>query len=617
MTGTSSGEEDRVRASRDALISRLYKSERDWRFFPGDGGDPSEISDCARTRSTTIEQRVREADGLGAAEQAAMTHALKYFPIMFVSAPHIEDEVSGTFPGTPTPLLYATALLDRCLRIDEFPSMRVPEVVAVLNPPVYNEAFRRELVDIVVREKPVFVGISNLSEGHHFAMAIARQVKLASPETIVMLGGQHEDGTNPVVYRRAAQRATDGATISSQYALDDAALARTTALQTLATEDDRECVDFVISGDGQYLLLEFLTILADRLPCRIPQLTTALLEREATISSLPGSGFLFFSTDSGVLQHLETAGTPIDGNQLPFIDVSCVSHENRFPVFAYQKTAQVMACLGCKYTCSFCHESAENVLYDTPKLLQRTVAHVMAELELRWEQGFTAAFFDDSTFTQDRRWVDEMLTSLIARRVGGEFLEWGCQTTINDLTVALLDRMALAGCSYIYFGFESARPTAAVQKMRRATGGGREGWPRRFARVVRACHTSGIRVGTSLQFGLGESESDRRDTLDLVGTLHREGCIAPESVALNINAAYPGTEQWVGRLSDHHQKMPDYRDRLVRHPAFETAHQFTSLPWNEVEEIYALAVERLGEAILSVDFSTQARALQRLIQNAS
>ena len=92
-------------------------------------------------------------------------------------------------------------------------------------------------------------------------------------------------------------------------------------------------------------------------------------------------------------------------------------------------------------------------------------------------------------------------------------------------------------------------------------------------------------------------------TLELVARLYEEGAIAKGCVALNINAPYPGTEQWVRLLRDLEATLPDYREKLVRHPAFETAHQFTRLEAEEADALYELAVQLLGDAVLSVDFA--------------
>jgi hypothetical protein len=158
--------------------------------------------------------------------------------------------------------------------------------------------------------------------------------------------------------------------------------------------------------------------------------------------------------------------------------------------------------------------------------------------------------------------------------------------------------MGEAGCSYIYFGVESAKPAAsAVQKvLQLRVTAPQLSWSSRFAQVARWCRDAGIRVGTSLQFGLGESPDDRVATLKLVAELHQEGCIPAGCVALNINSPYPGTRQWVELLRAD-VPVPDYRERLIRHTAFETAHQFSTIQGQAVQDIYELAAEILGPAL--------------------
>jgi radical SAM superfamily enzyme YgiQ (UPF0313 family) len=602
---------EEVRLRRRRRVAELFEDERDWRLYPGDGGDPAEVSPEALAREVEIETEARARvvhNGDDRAYQRALAEErdrLKHFPVVFVSAPHIDSAVNGTFPGMPTPLLYATALLDRYLQIDEFPARRVPRVVAVMNPALYNDAFVDELVENVEVHRPWLVAVSNLSEGHYFALEVARIVKAVAPETIVLVGGQHEDATNPLAYRRTAARADAlPASFRELYRLDESQLRRADGLQTLAQPAERDIVDFVAAGDGPYLMLELVRLLAENPDSSAEKLKHVVQASAERFGQLPGSSFLFFYEPGGArLVHVETSGTPIDANKLPFISIERLTHENRFPVFDHKLTTQVMACTGCKYACAFCHESADHLLYGLPKLLQRTAAHVVKELDLRLDQGFEAAFFDDSTFTQNPRWVDDFLTLLEERRAHGRFIEWGCQTTINDVSPPLLTRMGQAGCTYTYFGFESARPEVEqVQKMRRVLGRGAD-WSESFRRAAAWCNDAGIRVGTSLQFGLGESAAERVQTLELVARLYEQGYIAKGCVALNINAPYPGTEQWVRLLRDSTATLPDYRQKLVRHPAFETAHQFTRIRGAEADAIYEVAVGLLGDAVLSVDFS--------------
>ncbi|MEV0941670.1 B12-binding domain-containing radical SAM protein [Micromonospora wenchangensis] len=599
------GAQERIRRERAERIARdLSEHERGWRWYPGDGLDPGTVSAEAMRRELDRDRELVERLGTATGPEAdRLRHRLKHFPVLFISAPHVEEHATGAFPGMPTPLLYATCLLDRMLRIDEFCGDRVPEVVGVLNPPAYSDAFERTLVECVAEHLPVVVGISNLSEGHHFALRIAELVKSVSPNSIVLLGGQHEDAVNPDAYRSTSERV--GAMgerqreVHRSYSLTTRQLDRLAALQTFATERERTIVDLVFAGDAVFALPELLAVVAESLPVDARALRKRLLADRARFAALPGVGQLVLvDDDTQLITSIPLSGVPIDGNKLPFIDVTRISHENLFSVFGNRPTAQVMAALGCKYSCSFCHESADAFLYNQPKIRQRTPEHVMREIRLRIDQGFDAVFFDDSTFTQNRRWLSDLLTMLEADRAAGRRFEWGCQTTVNDVDEGLLRRMGESGCSYIYFGVESAQPDAVrvqkVQQLRLLAEP--TDWTEQFRRVARWCRTAGIRVGTSLQFGLGETDEQRIRTLQLVADLHREGCVPDGCVALNLNSPYPGTRQWLDLMRSD-APLPDYRDKLERHPAFETAHQFSAITGEAVSDLYHLAADILGSAL--------------------
>lgn len=600
----------RIQRARQVRIARLYRHEKDWRLRPGDGGDPTIVSPEALRRELVIERELEQwttaqlRAGLrpSQTELVAQRSRIKHFPVLLISAPHVEDAVNGSFPGIPTPLLYATALLDRLLRIDEFPGPTCPDIVAVMNPSVYVEKFERELIATLRRYRPVLVGISNLSEGHFYALRIAGIVKRTVPEAIVLLGGQHEDAVDTTRYRSASQRVSllDGRLREQRaiFELGEEHLARLGKLQTLATPEDRQVVDVVFAGDAPYAFVELLKTLAQAPYGGVELLKRRILARRDDFARLAGAGRLWFvDTDTGRTESVELGGAVIDGNALPFIDVTGLTQENRFSVFGGRKTAQIMACLGCKYSCAFCHESADAFLSNVPKFRQRTPEHVLKEILLRIEQGFEAVFFDDSTFTQNRRWVRDFMDLLDRTATDQPLFEWGCQTTINDVDEPLLRRMAATGCSYVYFGVESADPQVQKARQLRAVTDGIS-WADQFRRVAHWCHDAGIRVGTSLQFGLGESHANRVATMTLIAELHERGDIPDGCVALNINSPYPGTQQWLGLLKAG-DSLPDYRQRLCRHTGFETAHQFSSVTGETVDEIFQLAVERLGAAIHS------------------
>src|SRR5262249_28028112 len=160
---------------------------------------------------------------------------------------------------------------------------------------------------------------SNLSEGHYFALQIARQVKTISPETIIILGGSHEDGTNPEVYRRAVERSRSGASTLTKgvprpqremYEFSERQLSRLDQLRTLPTEEDRLLVDFVAAGDCPFLFMEFMKIVADHLDASLDELKEIILAKREHFSHIQGSGYLFFyRRDNQSIDHVRLSGS--------------------------------------------------------------------------------------------------------------------------------------------------------------------------------------------------------------------------------------------------------------------------------------------------------------------
>ena len=535
---------------------------------------------------------------------------IKYFPVMYVSAPHIESDVSGIFPGEPTPLLYATSVVDTYVRTNLFPSMKTPQTMSVMNPSVYNKKFEEELKQNLEKYKPKVIGISNNSEGHHFALKIAEIIKEKLPETIVLLGGAHEDGTNPEIYKNKQKK----------YNLSDENLKKLDKKFTLSEEKNRDLFDFVFAGSIPYALMEFLKVVADNEKLTIEEIKGKIKEEKEIFNKIEGSGNIFFCDNkSEKINNIELSGTNLDSSHAPYIFRGKLTQENRFPVFGGKKTAQVISSFGCINSCDFCHESADSDLYRIKKTAQRHAMDVFMELMILKTQGYEAVFFDDSTFAQDkmrktleRKGKDGNIkriseTEELLNLMTGEDLEWGCQTTITQLDKDLVKKMANSGCTYIYFGLEQADPDdkSGIQKVdtykKKSTS--LETWREKFNEVAGWCQEAGIRVGTSLQFGLGEKEEKITETLDFLAECWRKGMIAKNSIALNINTPYPGTKQWINLIKDEKKDLPSFDEKLKRHPRFETCTQFASLSYEKADKIYTYAREVLGDALIGIDFT--------------
>lgn len=547
---------------------------------------------------------------------------LKYFPVMFISAPHLPPGHIGSFGGEPTPLLYAIAELEQRVRTDTFEAERSPDIVAVHNPTHFTDEFLRDVVRDVKHKQPRVVGISNTSEGHFYAMEIARVIKQHSPETIVILGGAHEDGTNPEVYFRPdfedRQKIEHGGidVINPEYKKAFEQFA------TISGNKKDSPVDIVVAGDGQYALVELLKFVANNPGKTTAEIIKEMINKKDGFKSVIGDGNIFFNDresgndlEQSTIVSAELSGNVLDWSKLPYMYRGRLASENRFSVFGDKKTAQVMANMHCMHNCYFCSESGG--LYELKgRAKPRTAKNVINEIEiLLKDYGYEAIFFDDSTFTQFNSKLNELLDEIIKLGQGeqGTKFEWGCQTAFDNIpNQEIIKKMKEAGCTYIYFGFEQIErdiPGRGAKKLvlKQAWHGAvtREEKIKHIETILDWCKKEGIRVGTSLQFGLKQEEK-YQETIDVVADLYKRGLIMKHGVALNINSPIPGSQQFTDVMIDKAAgrlvKEPDYKQQLQRHELFESGHQFSSLELDKMEEIALYATEKLGDAVIGIEF---------------
>lgn len=184
------------------------------------------------------------------------------------------------------------------------------------------------------------------------------------------------------------------------------------------------------------------------------------------------------------------------------------------------------------------------------------------------------------------------MDGIIGLKPRGIKFEWGCQTAFADIPDReFLQKMQTAGCSYIYFGFE--------QLEEKIHGRGKKVELKKVEKVLSWCKEIDLRAGVSLQFGL-EGLGNFKETIDYVGRLYEAGLLNKNSIAININTPYPGTKDWLDL-----EKKPDFNQRLIRHPRFESAHQLSSLTMDKVNEIYAYAREKIGDGLIGIEYSNQ------------
>jgi len=105
---------------------------------------------------------------------------------------------------------------------------------------------------------------------------------------------------------------------------------------------------------------------------------------------------------------------------------------------------------GCPYPCTFCEASTAL----GKKLRVFSQARVIEELKiLKYEKGARGIYFQDSTFTLNRKYVVDLFERMI--KEGLNDLLWSCNTRTDRVDPELLALMYEAGCRTITYGIES------------------------------------------------------------------------------------------------------------------------------------------------------------------
>lgn len=208
-----------------------------------------------------------------------------------------------------------------------------------------------------------------------------------------------------------------------------------------------------------------------------------------------------------------------------------------FDVFQHRKTAQVMATRGCSNACFYCSES---VAFHGRHEFRRNLDSVRREFAELRQKGYEAIYFDDPTFTRDRGWVIQLCEEL--SRWG---FVWGCNTRVDCLDDDLVRRMRVAGCKYLFCGFESAAPEILLAMNKTPQPGA---YLESAIRSYSALRRNRIPCSAFLIFGCPrreqnnghaafgvESDKDVRDSLQFaINTLD------PDYLSMNILRLLPG-----------------------------------------------------------------------------
>lgn len=229
-----------------------------------------------------------------------------------------------------------------------------------------------------------------------------------------------------------------------------------------------EFVDYVVIGEGEYVLLDLVEALSS--------------------GGDPGDiAGLWYKKDGRVVR--SDIRPPIrDLDSLPMPDKGLFEKEFRF-----RDDYMTMASRGCPMECSYCCESFFHKVYRDNNFRQRSVGSVMGELKAMAKRyRYKRVMFFDSIFFADKKWISEFLPEY-KREIGVPFR---CTGHVGFVDETVIRAMKDAGCYCVDFGVQTFNEDTRRELLNR---------PETNAQVHRAfsiCDRERLRYDVDLMLGL-------------------------------------------------------------------------------------------------------------------
>jgi radical SAM superfamily enzyme YgiQ (UPF0313 family) len=234
-------------------------------------------------------------------------------------------------------------------------------------------------------------------------------------------------------------------------------------------------VDYVIRGEGEKAFVDFLRHLLEQSP----------------VEAVPN---LAYKQDGEIIYNPIDDNFPID--ELPIPDLSDLSSS------AYTLAGKPMTFMitsrSCPHKCSFC---SVHTTFGT-NYRRRAPENVLAEIELRYRQGYRAIDFEDDNLTYYKQTFKELCRKLIIRFPNRE-MEFVAMNGISYLSLddELLELMYRAGFSQLNLALVSSDKTVRETTKRPHT-------LEAYVKVVRKAHQLGFKIVSYQILGLPNESLD-------------------------------------------------------------------------------------------------------------
>ncbi|MDI3550684.1 MAG: anaerobic magnesium-protoporphyrin monomethyl ester cyclase [Methanobacterium sp.] len=343
----------------------------------------------------------------------------------------------------------------------------------------------------IKRTSPQLVAVTALTPTIDQALQTAELAKKTCPQATVVMGGYHP-------------------TFNYQEILE------------------KDYVDIVIRGEGEYTLLELVQTLEDG----------------GDLKNVKGIAY------EGVV----TPPRPLieDLDELPFPARHLLPMDHYKILNMKLHTATLISGRGCPMQCSFCASAA---LHGN-KLRMRSAQNVVDEMEhlIKDHDAGMIAFMDD-TFTLKPSRVAEICDEIIKRDLD---IYWGCTARADTLSPELLKKLHASGCITLFLGVESADQQQLDRVNKQIT-------IDKIRQAFKLSRENDIRTIASVVLGM---PGDTKDSIERTIKFVRE--LNPSYALFSLATPYPGTRFYQEAVQDDLIKVKDWSKYTLLSPVLET-----------------------------------------------
>ncbi|MEK6936807.1 MAG: radical SAM protein [Nanoarchaeota archaeon] len=239
-------------------------------------------------------------------------------------------------------------------------------------------------------------------------------------------------------------------------------------------------------------------------------------------------------------------------DSLPFPDRDDFAMESYVQGFyAGKKTAMMLQSRGCPARCTFCIWPQTMTGHSHRR---RSPKNICDEIEyLKNKYGVDEVFFDDDTFIIDKKAGIELLDEMIKTKLN---VPWMCMCRVNSVDNEVLAKMKGAGCTQVYYGFESGSQKILNSIKKGAT-------PQQALDIVRETPRLGMYAAGSFIIGLPED-----DMATINDTIKFAIKLKANYVQFVLAEALPGTEMYETAVNENLLKINSWSELDGTHGNF-------------------------------------------------